>query len=77
MYRSIITIVFTTIILLFSCVYAQENNPDTGLEWNGYLQTDNRVVMHDEGDFSWQEYRLGLKGEVNPVEKAHFIAKYG
>jgi hypothetical protein len=38
--------------------------------WGGYLQTDNRLRLNNSYEFSWQEYRLDLKIEVNPSEKA-------
>ncbi|HAX61822.1 MAG TPA: hypothetical protein DCX95_04585, partial [Elusimicrobia bacterium] len=45
------------------------------VKWNGYLQTDNRIRLKDDNDFSRQEYRLDLKTEVKPSEKAHFYSE--
>lgn len=45
------------------------------VKWNGYLQTDNRLRIKGDNDFSWQEYRLDLKTEVSPIEKAHFYSE--
>lgn len=70
-----ITFLLMMFIMQFSYVFSQGTNSETGLKWNGYLQTDNRVTLHGEGDLFWQEYRLGLKGEVNPVDKAHFYSE--
>jgi hypothetical protein len=58
----------------FSCILQAQENTDSGLKWGGYLQTDNRLRLKD-GDFSWQEYRLDLKAEVSPSEKAHFYSE--
>lgn len=55
------------------CVYAYAQ--DSGIEWHGYLQIDNRLLLYNDYEFSWQEYRLDLKIEVNPMEKAHFYSE--
>ena len=47
----------------------------TGLEWSGYLQTDNRVHLLGENDFSWHEYRLNLRAELAPSDKTHFCSE--
>jgi hypothetical protein len=55
----------------FSAVYAQER----GIQWNGYLQTDNRVQLLGENDFSWHEYRLNLRAEIAPFDNTHFYSE--
>lgn len=37
--------------------------------WSGYLQTDNRLRLYNDYEFSWQEYRLNLELEAKPSEK--------
>lgn len=54
-----------------SVVFAQK----TGIAWNGYLQTDNRVYLLGNNDFSWHEYRLNLRAESSPFEKTHFYSE--
>jgi hypothetical protein len=70
---------FTVIgLLLFSIpgtLLAQESTTATEVKWNGYLQTDNRLRLKGDNDFSWQEYRLDLKIEVKPSAKAHFYSE--
>ncbi len=66
---------FSAILLTVSSLQAQENSVLTGIKWNGYIQTDNRMQIDNNNSFSWQEYRLDLKAEVNPVEKAHFYSE--
>jgi len=46
-----------------------------GITWNGYLQTDNRVHLLGENDFSWHEYRLNLRAELAPFDKTHFYSE--
>jgi hypothetical protein len=47
----------------------------SGVQWNGYLQTDNRLCLKDDYKFSWQEYRLNLTAEVNPIGNTHFYSE--
>ena len=64
-------------IVLFCLPYSvkalDEGTDD--IQWGGYLQTDNRMRIKDDKNFSWHEYRLDLKAEVNPMEKAHFYSE--
>ena len=70
----LLAIVCLLMIFFSYPINAQE---DTGseIEWGGYLQTDNRLRLKGDNDFSWQEYRLDLKAEVRPIEKAHFYSE--
>ena len=43
--------------------------------WSGYLQTDNRLRLCDDYEFSWQEYRLNLELEVKPSEKVKLYSE--
>ena len=65
-------------LLLFCFSYpikAQEDTDSSSeIKWGGYLQTDNRLRLKD-GELSWSEYRLDLKAEVKPMEKAHFYSE--
>jgi hypothetical protein len=56
-------------------VKAQEETTSDNIKWGGYLQTDNRLRLKGDNDFSWHEYRLDLKTEVKPIEKAHFYSE--
>ncbi|MCK4322393.1 hypothetical protein KAX08_07755 [candidate division WOR-3 bacterium] len=62
--------------LIVCCLYSYAHAQGLGIEWNGYLQTDNRLRLEGDNDFSWQEYRIDLKAEVNPIEKAHFYSEF-
>ena len=69
-------IVIIGLLLYFSCsLPAQENTTSTEVKWNGYLQTDNRLRLKGDNEFSWQEYRMDLKSEVKPSEKAKFYSE--
>lgn len=63
------------LLLCFSCPFLAQESTGSEIKWNGYLQTDNRLRLKGDNDFSWQEYRLGLKTEVKPTEKAHFYGE--
>lgn len=47
----------------------------TGIQWNGYLQTDNRIQLTDENDFSWHEHRFNLRAELSLSQKTHFYSE--
>ncbi len=67
-----------TNILLAAVVWALATSASAqpkGLTWNGYLQTDNRVRLLGENDFSWNEYRLNLRAELAPFDKTHFYSE--
>ena len=59
------------ICLTVFCCFAH----GTGIQWNGYLQTDNRIRLMDEHDFSWHEHRLNLRAELSPSEKTHLYSE--
>jgi len=61
-------------LLLFCFSMPERISADNGLNLNGYLQTNNRVRLKGDNDFSWHEYRLDLKAELKPSEKAHFYS---
>ncbi|MHA1360812.1 MAG: hypothetical protein ACTSRC_22035 [Candidatus Helarchaeota archaeon] len=67
-------IVFLIELLFFGFFIPERTLADNGLNLGGYLQTDNRVRLKDNNDFSWQEYRLDMKAELKPSEKAHFYS---
>ncbi len=46
------------------------------IDWNGYLQTDNRLQLINDYDFSWREYRLNLTAELKPFNRAHFYTNF-
>ncbi|MBE0432683.1 hypothetical protein IBX73_04350 [candidate division WOR-3 bacterium] len=59
--------------ILFLCMFcASVQAQGRGIVWNGYLQTDNRVQLLGENDFSWHEYRLNLRAELSPFNKTNF-----
>lgn len=62
-------------VMVFAWQVRAQESESFGVEWNGYLQTDNRLRLNDDNDFSWHEYRLDLKTEVNPSEKARFYSE--
>lgn len=72
--KQLLLTVLTLVCFSYS-VKAQENTSSTGIKWNGYLQTDNRIYLKDENDFSWQEYRLDLQPEFKFAGKAHFYSE--
>jgi hypothetical protein len=45
------------------------------LEWNGYVQTDNRFLSKSPYDYSWQQHLLALTTEASPNENSHFFAE--
>lgn len=42
---------------------------------NGYVQTYNRLRLQQDGKFTWNENRLGLKFEGNPSDKIHYYSE--
>jgi hypothetical protein len=62
-------------LLLLCFFHAESISADNGLNLGGYLQTDNRLRLRDDNYFSWQEYRLDMKAELKPSEKAHFYSE--
>lgn len=46
-----------------------------GLQWNGYVQVDDRVRTNQHYRLSFQEYRLGLDAEVKIAERAHCFSQ--
>lgn len=62
-------------LLYFFCPLLAQESAGSEVNWNGYLQTDNRLRLNGDNDFSWQEYRLDLKIEVKPIEKAYFYSE--
>ncbi|MCX8015129.1 MAG: hypothetical protein N2748_03840 [candidate division WOR-3 bacterium] len=42
--------------------------------WNGYLQTDDRLLMKN-WLLSWQEYRLSLQTDYKPNDNIHFFSE--
>ena len=46
-----------------------------GIDWSGYLQADNRLEAKKELMFSWNEYRLDLSAEIEPLRGAHFYSE--
>ena len=75
MNRVFLLIVIGLLLLCFSCPLLSQESSGSEVKWNGYLQTDNRLRLKGDNDFSWQEYRLDLKTEVKPVEKAKFYSE--
>jgi hypothetical protein len=57
--------------LLPSIVLAQK----AGIAWNGYLQSDNRIYLLGDNNFSWHEHRLNLRAELSLFEKTHFYSE--
>ncbi len=49
--------------------------PAVAIEWNGYLQTDNRFLSENPYDYSWQQHMLSLTAEASPNEHSHFFAE--
>jgi hypothetical protein len=45
------------------------------LNWNGYLFLDNRANVNSPVEFSWNEYRLDIKGEVYAFGKTKFFGE--
>jgi hypothetical protein len=62
------------VLLTWLCAAAgAQESASPSLTWNGYLLTDDRGrVGSTPYVFSWQEYRLDLKGEFK-TDKAHFL----
>ncbi len=67
----LLTVIGLSLLCFSHSLLAQSS----GIKWNGYMQTDNRLRLKDDREFSWQEYRLDLKTEANPMENAHFYSE--
>ncbi len=55
---------------------AQDEKPSVSMSWSGYMQTDNRLSLTGEKDFTWQEYRLDLRSELKVERKARFYGEF-
>jgi hypothetical protein len=53
-----------------------EPEPVKMLNWNGYLQTDDRMLLNDDFSLYWQEYRLNFKAEFKPSDNARFYSDF-
>lgn len=63
------------ILILALFVFGTAWAPGNGIKWSGYLQADNRLEAQEELMFSWNEYRLDLSAEIEPVRNAHFYSE--
>lgn len=61
-------LIWCLLLSIFYPLRAQESS-DSKLRWSGYLQTDNRMRLTGDKNFSWKEYRLDLKAEIEPSFK--------
>ncbi len=61
--------IITLITILFSAQLIAQVNI------NGYVETYNRARLQQEGKFTWNENRLGLKFEGNPSDKVHYYSE--
>jgi hypothetical protein len=63
-------IIIVLIISGFTFLYAE-----SGIDWSGYFQTDNRALIKGEHDFSWHEYRFDLQLEAYLSANTHFYSE--
>ena len=68
---NLIMLIAILIISGFSLLYAE-----SGINFSGYFQTDNRALLKGDHTFSWHEYRLDLQLEANPSENTHFYSEF-
>jgi hypothetical protein len=68
--NNIMIIILIVIISCFSVLSAE-----SGIDLNGYFQTDNRMLIKDDHNFSWHEYRLDLQFEAYPSDNTHFFSE--
>ena len=59
--------ILISVILLSCTLYAQ-------VSLNGYVKTDNRVRIQQNGKLTWNENTLGLKFEGSPSSNIHFYS---
>jgi hypothetical protein len=71
--------IFFLILFVFSTslLIAQEDGEASGdkVSLSGYVQTDNRMRLKDDQEFSFHEYRLGLKIDTKPNEGFHVFGE--
>lgn len=70
----IITFVITNSAFGEETVIGNNDEQISSLQWNGYLQTENRFRTKDSG-LSWEEYRLDLTAEASIKSKTHFFSE--
>jgi len=63
------------VITLFVFVIIMRSGTSEGIEFGGYLQTDDRIAINQNHDFSWQEYRLALNANADMSDKARFYSE--
>jgi hypothetical protein len=66
--------ILLVIVVIVMSVFITQPVEAQGI-WSGYLQTDNRLRLYDDYEFSWQEYRLNLELEVKPSEKVKLYSE--
>jgi len=62
--------------LLMFAVTCRLSLGQTGLSWNGYLQSDLNARIRDSVRYSGSEFRLDLKAEAKPSAKTRFFAEF-
>lgn len=75
--QTYLVILFELLFFCFSCTLRTfaDTYSNNRIKLGGYLQTDNRLRLKDDNYFSWQEYRLDIKAELKPSEKANFYSE--
>lgn len=61
--------------MLTAALAALTAAPAWALDWNGYLQAENRMEMIAPYAYTWHEYRLALQAEAKPVENTRFFGE--
>lgn len=59
------------VFISLSCIAS----PMGAVDWNGYLQTDNRFLSESPYDYTWQEHMLSLTAQAAPNEHSHLFAE--
>ncbi len=67
----LITLTIITIVFGSLSLYAESN-----IIFGGSFQTDNRMYLKNNNDFSWQEYRLDLDLDANISDNVHFYSDF-
>jgi hypothetical protein len=65
----------TALISLISLVVVVGSAHAQNIAFNGYLQTDDRIALQNDHDFTWHEYRLALNLNAGLTDNTRFYSE--
>ena len=78
MITRILTIAMALFLLFSYSAMAQEDEEPDEIKQiilSGYVQTDDRIGLEGDNEFTFHEYRVSLKTDVKPNENLHIYSE--